>query len=240
MKDQDVITRLVELHDHIHVPATPAGEDTLRGERLVRRRRTVSFAAVAAAVVLTVGFVQASLSDDASELQPTPAPSSPAPSDPVEPLRVEGDPFATEFNKIVAQVPDWSIADVQEMFTSEPCVRDWSSTARGAGGGSFVVRTNGEPGEVWHMRIGFPSAAQASAAVDRLVKDLASCEEVAWQTHPIAQTGAVLASSAEGLVWVQQDGKELSTVDAVTNDGPPPLAIQVKVADLMLSDLQTP
>jgi hypothetical protein len=55
MKDQDVITRLVELHDHIHVPTTPAGEDTLRGERLVRRRRTVSFAAVAAAVVLTVG-----------------------------------------------------------------------------------------------------------------------------------------------------------------------------------------
>jgi hypothetical protein len=50
----------------------------------------------------------------------------------------------------------------------------------------------------------------------------------------------VLASSAEGLVWVQQDGKELSTIDAVTNDGPPPLAIQVKVADLMLSDLQTP
>ena len=30
----------------------------------------------AAAVVLTVGFVQASLSDDSSELQPTPAPSS--------------------------------------------------------------------------------------------------------------------------------------------------------------------
>ena len=238
MRDQDVITRLVELHDHIHAPATPAGEDTLRGERLVRRRRTVSVAAVAAAVVLTVGLVQASLLNDPSELQPTPAPSSPAPSDSVEPLRIEGDPFATEFNKIVAQVPDWSIADIQEMFTTEPCAGDWSSTARGAGGGNFDVRTNGEPGQVWHIARGFPSAAQASAAVDRLVRNLASCNEVAWQTQPIAQTGAVLASSALGLVWIHQNGKELSTLDAVTNDGPPPLAIQVKIADLMRSDLR--
>lgn len=238
MKDQDVITRLVELHDHIHAPATPAGEDTLRGERLVRRRRTVSVAAVAAAVVLTVGLVQASLSDDSSELQPTPAPSSPVPSESVEPLRIEGDPFATMFNKIVAQVPDWSIADIQEMFTNEPCAGDWSSTAQGAGGGNFDVRTNGEPGQVWHTAMGFQSAAQASAAVDRLVKNLASCKEVAWQTQPIAQTGAVLASSAHGLMWIQQNGKQLSTLDAVTNDGPPPLAIQVKIADLMRSDLQ--
>ena len=238
MRDQDVITRLVELHDHIHAPATPAGEDTLRGERLVRRRRTVSVAAVAAAVVLTVGLVQASLSDDSSELQPTPAPSSPSPSDSVEPLRIEGDPFATEFNKIVAQVPDWSIADIQEMFTNEPCAGDWSLTAGGFSGGNFDVRTNGERGQVWHTGIGFPSAAQASAAVDRLVKNLASCEEVAWQTQPIAQTGAVLASSAHGLVWIQQNGKELSTLDAVTNDGPPPLAIQVEIADLMRSDLR--
>jgi hypothetical protein len=237
MRDQEIITRLVELHDHIHAPATPAGEDTLRGERLVQRRRTVSVAAVAAAVVLTVGLVQTSLSDDSSELQPAPAPSSSAPRDPVEPLRIEGDPFATEFNKIVAQVPDWSIADIQEMFTSEPCAGDWSSPA-GFGGGAFDVRTNGEPGQVWHVALGFPSAAQASAAVDRLVRNLASCKEVAWQAQPIAQTGAVLASSAHGLVWIQQDGKELSTLDAVTNDGPPPLAIQVKIADLMRSDLR--
>lgn len=238
MKDQDVITRLVELHDHIHTPATPAGEDTLRGERLVRRRRSVSIAAVAATVVLTVGFVQASLSDDSSELQPPPAPSSPAPSDSVGPLRVEGDPFATEFNKIVARVPDWSIADTQELFTNEPCAGRWSSTARGAGGGNFDVRTNGEPGQVTHIAMGFASAAQASAAVDRFVRNLASCQEVAWQTQPIAQTGAVLASSPDGLVWIQQNGKELSTLDVVTNDGPPPLAIQVEIADLMRSDLR--
>lgn len=237
MRDQDVIARLVELHDHIHAPATPPGEDALRGKRLVRRRRTVSVAAVAAAAVLTVGLVQTSVLDDSSELQPAPAPSSPAPSDPVEPLRNEGDPFATEFNKIVAQVPDWSIADIQKIFTHEPCAGDWS-TASGMGGGSFDVRTNGEPGQVWHDVRTFPSAAQASASFDRLVKNLASCTGVAWQTEPIAQTGAVLASSPQGLMWIQQNGRELSILDAVTDDGPPPLSIQVKIADLMLSDLR--
>jgi hypothetical protein len=238
MRDQDVIARLAELHDHIHAPATPAGEDALRGERLVRRRRTVSVAAVAAAAVLTVGLVQASLSDIHSELQPAPAPSYPAPTDPVEPLRIVGDAFATEFNKIVVQVPDWSIADIQEMFTNESCAGDWSSAAGGGSGGNFDVRTNGEPGQVWHDVIGFPSAAEASAAVDRLVKNLANCKEVAWQTQPIAQTGAVLASSVQGLMWIQQNGKELSTLNAVTNDGPPPLAVQIKIADLMASDLR--
>ena len=135
MRDQDVITRLVELHDHIHAPATPAGEDALRGERLVRRRRTISVAAVAAAAVLTVGLVQASVSDVHTELPPAPAPLYPAPTDPVEPLRIDGDPFATEFNKIVAQVPGWSIADIQEMSTNEPCAGDWLSAARGGGRG---------------------------------------------------------------------------------------------------------
>ena len=238
MIEDDVITRLVELHDHIQAPATPAGEDALRGERLVRRRRTVSFAAVAAAVVLTAGLVQAALPDGSGELQPAPAPTFPAPSDPVGPLRVPGDPFATEFNKIVWQVPDWSIADVQEIFHNGPCAGDWSSSGVGGSGGNFDVRTNGELGQVWGDMIRFPSAAQASAAVDRLVKGLASCEEVTWQVQPIARTGAVMAFSADGLIWVQQRGTSISTLSAVTNDGPPPQDVQVEIADLMSSSLE--
>lgn len=238
MRDQDVITRLVELHDHIQAPATPAGEDARRGERMVRRRRTVAAVVVVSAVVLTVGLGQASLVGDSSELQPAPAPSSPARSGPVEPLRVDGDPFATKFNKIVAQVPDWSIADTQRLFTIEPCAGDWSSKAEGAGGGNFDVRINGELGQVWGETVGFRSAAQASAAVERLIENLASCTEVAWQTQPIAQTGAVLASSAQGLIWVQKNGKDLSILQAATTHGPPPLAIQVEIAELMASDLR--
>jgi type VI protein secretion system component VasF len=74
MRDQDVITRLMELHDHIQSPATPAGDDALRGERRVRRRRTLTVVAAAAAAVLTVGVVQNSPSEDARDLQPAPAP----------------------------------------------------------------------------------------------------------------------------------------------------------------------
>ncbi|MGA8846019.1 MAG: hypothetical protein WB471_05335 [Nocardioides sp.] len=181
--------------------------------------------------------MQATLSNDPSDVQPAPAPSSPTPSPPVEPLRIDGDAFATRFNKIVARVPDWSIDNIQQIFTTEPCAGDWTSAAGGAGGGNFDVRTNGEPGQVWHDVIGFPTTAYASAAVDRLVENLA-CTDVAWRTQPIAQTGAVLASSTQGLIWIHQHRNELSTLNAVTDDGPPPLAIQVEIADLMSSYLQ--
>jgi hypothetical protein len=235
MRDQDVITRLVELHDHIYTPPTQAGEDALRGKRLARRRRTESVAMVAAAVVLVAGLVQVSWPDEPSELQPAPAPSSPIQSDSAEPVKRDDDSFATEFSAIVAQVPDWTIADVQERFGSDPCAGRWSSAAGGFSGGNFDVRTNGELGQVWHDVIGFPSAARASTAVDRLTSNLASCTTTAWQTTSIAPSGAVLASSAQGLMWIQQNGEEVSTLNAVTNDGPPPLAIQVEIADLMRS-----
>ena len=237
MIEDDVITRLVELHDHIKAPATLAGEDALRGERLVHRRRTISVAAVAAAVVLALGLAMAPLSDAPSELQPAPAPSSPAPSDPIEPLRVDGDPFATEFNEIVAQVPDWSIDDTQELFHNSPCAGDWASAAGGFGGGNFDVRTNGQNGQVWHEERGFPSATKASEAAERLNENLTSCTIVDWQTQPVARTGAVLASSDHGLLWVHQRGNELSILSAVTDDGPPPLDVQVEIADLMSSSL---
>lgn len=242
MSDQDVIARLLELHDHIQAPATPVGEDALRGKQLARRRRVISAAAVAAGVVLTGGVLQKSPPSDSSELQPAPAPSSTAPSsvapsDSVEPLRIKGDAFATKFNKIVAQVPDWFIADDQQMFTLEPCAGDWSSTAMGSRGGNFDVRVNGQSGQVMHIRMGFASTAQASAAVDRFVRNLESCDEVAWHTQPIDQTGGLLASSAYGLVWVQQNSKELSTIDAVTDAGPPPPAVVTAIGELMRSHL---
>ena len=42
MRVTHIITRLVELHDHIQAPATAPAQDALRGKRLVRRRRTLS------------------------------------------------------------------------------------------------------------------------------------------------------------------------------------------------------
>lgn len=238
MRDQDVITRLVELHDSIQAPFTPAGEDALRGKRLVRRRRAssvVAAATAAAAVVVGVGIVQ---SDGQPDLQPAPAPSVPAPSVPAPSDPAEASPdadlaFEAEFRTIVARVPDWSIANTQRIFTGEQCAGNWASGGAGGGGGNFDVRTNGEPGQVWAWVSGFSSAADAADSVDRLVENLASCTTVAWRAQPIAQTGAVLASSAEGLIWLQQNGKALSILEAATTDGPPPLDVQVEVAELM-------
>ena len=79
MIDDDVISRLVELHDHIRVPATPPREDALRGERLVRRRRAASALAAGAAVVLTVGVAQVVLSGGRGSQEPAPQPSPTGP-----------------------------------------------------------------------------------------------------------------------------------------------------------------
>ncbi len=75
MTENDIITRLVDLHDHIQAPATAPRLDALRGERLVRRRRMVSVAAAAAALVLTLGIVQVSLSDPLGIQEPASPPS---------------------------------------------------------------------------------------------------------------------------------------------------------------------
>jgi hypothetical protein len=233
MRDRDVITRLVELHDHIQAPGTSAAEDAVRGERRVRRRRTVSAVVVAAAVVLAVGIAQAWVSDGPRDVQPAPAPSPTVASDPAEESLQDDELFASELRRIVAQVPGWSIADAQELLLSAPCAGSWSSAATGFSGGNFDVRTNGEAGQVWHGRMGFPSAAEASHAIDRLVDNLASCTTVAWQTRPIAGAGSVLASSPDGLAWIHQDGEGVSILEMVTTDGPPPLGVQVEIADLL-------
>ncbi|RYU13481.1 hypothetical protein [Nocardioides iriomotensis] len=70
MIDDDVMTRLVEFHDHIQAPAASARLDALRGEQLVRRRRTVWVVAAAAAVVLVLGITQAALPGSHRTVQP--------------------------------------------------------------------------------------------------------------------------------------------------------------------------
>ena len=235
MRDQDVITRLVELHDGIQAPFTPAGEDAVRGKRLVRRRRASTVLAAAAAAVAAVAAVGIVQSDGPEDLQPAPAPSLPVPSDTAQASPGDDVVFETGLRTLVARVPGWSIADAQRIFTNEPCAGDWLAPGGGFGGGSVRVRTNGEPGQVWHMVMGFTSAAAASESVDRLVQNLASCGTAAWRTRSIAQTGAVLASSADGLIWLQRNGDQLSILEAATTDGPPPLDVQVGIADLMSS-----
>jgi hypothetical protein len=82
---------------------------------------------------------------------------------------------------------------------------------------------------------GFPTEAQASEAAARFVENLESCTATAWRTQPIAQTGAVLASSADAVAWIQRTGDTVDVLQAPTADGPPPLRVQVEVAEWMVA-----
>ena len=84
MKEDEIITRLVDFHDRIEAPDTPPELDALRGQRLVRRRRTGSVLAAAAAVALAVGIVQVTLSDGQRSQEPAPPLPSPTVSSPTE------------------------------------------------------------------------------------------------------------------------------------------------------------
>lgn len=55
MIEDDVITRLVELHDHIEAPVTLTELDVLRGRRRVRRNRGLFAGAAAAMVAVVLG-----------------------------------------------------------------------------------------------------------------------------------------------------------------------------------------
>lgn len=229
--DQLLDTLVADVGAGTHAPGAATAIKRAR-----QRRTTLAAAAVAMVVAfIAVGGALAAGTLGGSD-QPSPIDEPTLPTPEVSPNN--GEIFETEFRKVVARVPDWSIADNQPMFTGAPCAGNWSSSATGFGGGNFDVSTNGEAGQVWHEVMGFPSSAEASDAVDRLVENLASCKTVAWQTEPIAQTGAVLVSSADGLMWIHQNGKELSILEAATTDGPPPLGVQVEIADLMWSDLE--
>ena len=82
-----------------------------------------------------------------------------------------------------------------------------------------------------------PSADKASDAVALLVENLESCTAVVWRTQPIGQTRAVLASSAAGVIWIHQKGDLVSTLQVPTTDGPPPVDVQIEVAELMVDDM---
>ena len=81
----------------------------------------------------------------------------------------------------------------------------------------------------------FPSETHASDAAAKLIEDLESCTATAWATQPIAQTGAVLASSADAVAWIQHTGADVMVLLVPTTDGPPPAGIQVEVTEWMVA-----
>ncbi|KAA1420979.1 hypothetical protein F0U44_01165 [Nocardioides humilatus] len=74
--DFDVLTRLLDYHDHIAAPTVPVGDDVRRGRRRQARRRTMATGGVAlavAAVVVTASLVTGGQPDAAPEPAPQPS-----------------------------------------------------------------------------------------------------------------------------------------------------------------------
>ena len=76
--DLDVLSRLVEYHDHIAPPKVPVADDVLRGRRRVRRNRTIATGAMAAGVAGVV--LAASLVTGMDRSLPEPADPTPTPT----------------------------------------------------------------------------------------------------------------------------------------------------------------
>ena len=76
--DLDVLTRLVEYHDHIAPPLVPVADDVRRGRRRVRRNRTIAAGALAAGLAGVV--LAASLATGLDRSLPEPAEPTPTPT----------------------------------------------------------------------------------------------------------------------------------------------------------------
>lgn len=233
--DQFLDTLVADVRSGTRAPGAPTAI-----KQAHRRRAKIAAAAAAAAVVVLAvgGGLAAGIRGGSDRLSPAGEPTPPSASSTM-PERDEGssDPaelFRKELRKTLARVPDWAITNVDPAILG-PCAGEWSSEATGGTGGSFGIRSPGEPPFVWDGMAGFPSADQASDGAARLVENLASCTAAAWRTQPIAQTGAVLASSSDGVVWIHQKGATVHTLEVPTADGPPPPDVQVEVANLIWS-----
>jgi hypothetical protein len=185
-----------------------------------RQRAKVAAAAVAAvaavAFIAVGGGLAAGALDGSDRPSPIGEPTTPSPTTALE----SDEP--RDLGDIVLDVPGWTLAteqvSVDDSAFTGTCAGDWGKSATGGGsaGGDFFR---------------FPTATQASDAADRLVENLESCATTAWRTQPIAETGTVLATSAHAVVWIQQNGDKVDVLQLDTADGPPPLDVQVEVAE---------
>ena len=199
-----------------------------------RRRAKIRAGVAGAAVALIAtagGLAGGPLTGTDEGHSPVGEPTRPTPPPP-EPSSINSDQFGERLQAALAREPAWTIRSGDPIIL-HPCSGDWSRDAGGMNGGSIPVGARGNGPYVWHSQIFFPSAAQASDAVARLVDNLGSCAFPTWQTQAITQTGAVLASSAVGVAWIQVNGATVTTLQGSTHDGPPPANVQVEVAALL-------
>lgn len=217
-------------------PSPDFGELKRRANRRGRRRVVMAAAGAVAFIAMGGGLAAGTLggSDQPSLIG---EPTTPSPESPTVPESAEASPasawaLGTELHAMLVQVPGWAITDNPAYTNYDyafngPCSGNWGRGATSGGDGGLASAGIGGAG--------FRSEAQASEAAARFVENLESCTATAWRTQPIAQTGAVLASSANGVAWIQQMGDTVRVLQVPTTDGPPPLGVQVEVAEWIVA-----
>jgi hypothetical protein len=232
-------------------PSPDFGELERRATR--RGRRRVTMVAVAAVAAIVVGATVATgVLDGVDRVGPVvdPTTRSPEPSPaPASPTTSSGPPTAPEESFVgeryrtlreTLEVSGWTVRDTA---AGKPealirCAGNWMDGPGGRSAGHNLGLTVNpeEPPVGWAEEIdGFTSPASASAAAALLLTNLTSCTIESWRSQPIGQTGAALAINDSGVLWVHKDDQSVATLYVATPDGPPPLAVQVDVADLIYS-----
>ena len=212
------------------------GDLKRRAARRGRRRVAVAVAGAVAFIAVGGGLAAGNLgtSDQPSPIGEPTTPSSESPT--VQEEASVGERYRT-LRKTLTSMPGWAVtdADPPALFA---CEGNWMAGpgGRGAGYNLGLSVAPGEPPVATATEIeGFTSSAQASKAADRLIANLTSCTAESWRSRPIGQTGAMLAFTDAQVVWVHHKGGHVATLNVATIDGPPPLAVQVEVADLIYS-----
>ena len=124
----DVLTRLVDYHDHIAAPTVPVADDVRRGRRRLARRRTLAAGGVALAVagiVLTASLVTGSDPDGAPEPAHTPTPTPTETHTAIDPVLHNG-----------------QITSAQRFFGVDAGDYTWRSFDPVSETGLFVTRVN--------------------------------------------------------------------------------------------------
>lgn len=207
------------------------GELERRATRRGRRRMAVVVAACTLALIAAGGGLASETLRGSDQLAPIGGPGTPSPEPPSSPLA-----FGEALDALLEPVPGWNIyrgpypTGFDYAFNG-PCSGRWSEAANGGGdGGAPYSRSSDGMG---HAR--FATEAQASASAATFAESLSSCTTTAWQTQPIARTGGVLASSPDAVAWIQRTGDTVTVLQVRTADGPPPVDVQVAVAEWIVA-----
>ncbi len=207
-----------------------------------RRRRIASAVAAGAVAVIAVGggVAAETLSGgdaDAPVGEPTlGSPESPAVQESPTGAVAARESFEAGVRTALAQAEaadGWAVAETTLVeVLPRQCVDGWLGNAGGSFGSSRIRSSNGSTlAQVSYWR---PAVPESWNVVARLVETLKSCTTGPWRfSEPIAQTDTVLAASAEGVIWIRQVEFEIVTLEVPTADGPPPLDIQVDVAEAL-------